>query len=227
MPSTAFAARSRFQTAPGLRSGLSLHRLPADPGLRCYPSSLYTFPARWGPGLARDCHGEEVSPNLGSSASPVSRRALKLLPQVRCVCHSATPAWLSDRLSIIGQVCPDLHVQLLVNSPRGNTRYRVRWVKLPWWKGQKESWDLAGRPVRAEMRRGTGHAGKVYLRPLLPIGRKNRMSSRGMSRATTMDIKDDAASRSWSTLRERRKGSFSRTEAPLLNPKWKNGILIP
>jgi hypothetical protein len=35
----------------------------------------------------------QVSPNLGSSASPVSRRALKF-PQVRCLCHSATPAWL-------------------------------------------------------------------------------------------------------------------------------------
>src|SRR6266850_2366430 len=30
---------------PGLRSGLSLHPPPEDPGLRCCPSSLYTFPA--------------------------------------------------------------------------------------------------------------------------------------------------------------------------------------
>src|SRR5216684_335769 len=30
--------------ASGLRSGLSLHRPPEDPGLRCCPSSLYTFP---------------------------------------------------------------------------------------------------------------------------------------------------------------------------------------
>src|ERR1041384_3774635 len=29
--------------------------------------------------------------------------------QVRCVCHSATPAWSSDCLSIIGQVQLDLH----------------------------------------------------------------------------------------------------------------------
>src|SRR5262249_52415080 len=42
-------------------------------------------------GLARDCR-REVSPSLGSSASAVSRGALKSL-QVRCVCHSATPAW--------------------------------------------------------------------------------------------------------------------------------------
>jgi hypothetical protein len=40
-----------------LRSGLSLHRPPKDPGLRCCPSSLYTFPAgTLRPGLARDCH---------------------------------------------------------------------------------------------------------------------------------------------------------------------------
>jgi hypothetical protein len=39
-----------------LRSGLSLHRPPEDPELRCCPSSLYTFPAGVPPGLARDCH---------------------------------------------------------------------------------------------------------------------------------------------------------------------------
>jgi hypothetical protein len=41
--------------APGLRSGLSLHRPPEEPGLRCCPPSLYTF-AGWSfpPGLARD-----------------------------------------------------------------------------------------------------------------------------------------------------------------------------
>ncbi len=43
--------------ASGLRSGLSLHRPPKDPGIRCCPSSLYTFPAgTFRPGLARDCH---------------------------------------------------------------------------------------------------------------------------------------------------------------------------
>jgi len=40
----------------GLRSGLSLHRPPENPKLRCCPSSLYTFPAGISPGLARDCH---------------------------------------------------------------------------------------------------------------------------------------------------------------------------
>ncbi len=43
--------------ASGLRSGLSLHRPPEYPRLRCCPSSLYTFPAgTFRPGLARDCH---------------------------------------------------------------------------------------------------------------------------------------------------------------------------
>jgi hypothetical protein len=44
--------------ASGLRSGLSLHPLPERPGLRCRPSSLYTFPVYVAPGLARDCHCE-------------------------------------------------------------------------------------------------------------------------------------------------------------------------
>jgi hypothetical protein len=48
------------------------------PGVRCCPSSLYTFPL---PGLARDCH-REVSPSLGSSASAVSRGALKAFKSV-------------------------------------------------------------------------------------------------------------------------------------------------
>src|SRR5215472_10850732 len=61
----------------GLRSGLSLHHTPEDPGLRCRPSSLYTFPAAFLPGLARDCLVIEVPPILSSSTSPVSQRALK------------------------------------------------------------------------------------------------------------------------------------------------------
>src|SRR5216684_857333 len=59
IPPTAFAARTRHfgAHASGLWSGLSLHRLPENPGLRCCPSSLYTFPAgTFRPGLARDCH---------------------------------------------------------------------------------------------------------------------------------------------------------------------------
>jgi hypothetical protein len=78
-----------------------------DLRLRCCPSSLYTFPADFWPGLARDCHTMEVSPTLSSSAPPVSQRALKSFSQVRCVCHSATPAWRPDCLSIIGQDCSE------------------------------------------------------------------------------------------------------------------------
>ena len=67
LPSTAFVARTqRFEArASGLRSGLSLHRSPEKPRLRCCPSSLYTFlvgmldAQEHGAclsGLARDCH---------------------------------------------------------------------------------------------------------------------------------------------------------------------------
>jgi hypothetical protein len=61
----------------GLGSGLSLHHSPGClPGFRCCPSSLYTFPAV----LDRAWLGIAISqgsPTLSSSASPVSRRALK------------------------------------------------------------------------------------------------------------------------------------------------------
>jgi len=62
----------------GLRSGLSLHPLPHHAGLRCCPSSLYTFPAAFLPGLARDYHANEVSPILSSSASPVSQASTQV-----------------------------------------------------------------------------------------------------------------------------------------------------
>ena len=58
------------------------------PGVRCCPSSLYTFPF---PGLARDCPSQ-VSPNLSSSASPVSRRALKISSSPLRPTEFATPA---------------------------------------------------------------------------------------------------------------------------------------
>ena len=47
IPAAAFAALTEAPSAlrSGLRSGLSLHLLPDAPGLRCCPSSLYTFPA--------------------------------------------------------------------------------------------------------------------------------------------------------------------------------------
>ena len=59
VPTTAFAARvPRFLILPrpvcGLDYPFTLSR--TNPGLRCRPSSLYTFPADLSPGLARDCH---------------------------------------------------------------------------------------------------------------------------------------------------------------------------
>ena len=70
-------ADSPRESASGLRSGLSLHRPSLIRGIGA--ARLVSTPSRlnFSPGLARDFHCEEVSPNLGSSASPVSRRALK------------------------------------------------------------------------------------------------------------------------------------------------------
>jgi hypothetical protein len=62
---------------PGLRSGLSLHPPPETPGLRCCPSSLYTFPAGASTGLGSGLPFE-VSPNLSSSASPVSQASTQV-----------------------------------------------------------------------------------------------------------------------------------------------------
>jgi hypothetical protein len=80
---TDFLARYGFRRPchlrRGLGSGLSLHRVRIlAPGVRCCPSSLYTFPTVSGRawlGIAM----LQGSPNLSSSASPVSRRALKFL----------------------------------------------------------------------------------------------------------------------------------------------------
>ena len=74
MPSAAFAART-----PYIRARFAVWTIPSPspdgPGLRCCPSSLYTFPDRLsGLGSGSPVKG---SPNLSSSASPVSRRALK------------------------------------------------------------------------------------------------------------------------------------------------------
>src|SRR5262249_13183473 len=74
------------------------------------------------PGLARDCHAKEVSPILSSFASPVSRRALKF-SQVRCVCHSATPAWPSyDRARC-------LILNILYNGSGRPTFTENRWAE--------------------------------------------------------------------------------------------------
>ena len=61
--------------------------------LRCCPSSLYTFPDRISPikawlGIAIS----QGSPTLSSSASPVSRRALKFALKSVASADSATPA---------------------------------------------------------------------------------------------------------------------------------------
>ena len=49
---------------------------PGGREFRCCPSSLYTFPAEFSAGLGSGSP-LQGSPNLGSSTSPVSRRALK------------------------------------------------------------------------------------------------------------------------------------------------------
>ena len=90
---------------PGLRSGLSLHRLPKFRSLGA--ARLVSTPSRLvlsglGSGLPF-----EVSPTLSSSASLVSRRALKFsLSPLRMPFRHAR-ARLPDCLSIIGQDCPD------------------------------------------------------------------------------------------------------------------------
>ncbi len=82
-----------WSDAFGLRSGLSLHRPPKDPGIRCCPSSLYTFPAgTFRPGLARDCHVTGF-PEFGQfciAGFPTSTQ--NWLKSVASAC-SATPAW--------------------------------------------------------------------------------------------------------------------------------------
>ena len=105
IPSTAFAARTRrFEAhASGLRSGLSLHRLLEGQGLRCCPSSLYTFPAgMFGPGLARDCHYR--FPRIWAVLHPrFPDEHSSFLKSVASAC-SATPAWAGCAyLFIIGQ----------------------------------------------------------------------------------------------------------------------------
>src|SRR5581483_2193288 len=74
-PATAFAAPALGGRVWGLDYPFTV---PVFPGVRCCPSSLYTFPSLSG----RAWLGIAIlqgSPNLSSSASPVSRRALKFL----------------------------------------------------------------------------------------------------------------------------------------------------
>src|SRR5439155_3665167 len=66
--------------------------VPGRAGVRCCPSSLYTFPAgRLRPGLARDRHMTGF-PEFGQFCSRRFPGEHSSFPQVRCVCHSATPA---------------------------------------------------------------------------------------------------------------------------------------
>ena len=90
-PATAFAAAHRFRNGVwGLDYPFTMPG--SAPGVRCCPSSLYTFPA---------CSGRawlgiamlQGSPNLSSSASPVSRRALKFALKSGASADFATPAW--------------------------------------------------------------------------------------------------------------------------------------
>jgi hypothetical protein len=89
-PATAFAAPAN------LAAGFGVWTIPSPcpdlaPGVRCCPSSLYTFPAVSGRawlGIAM----LQGSPTLSSSASPVSRRALKFSLKSDASADSATPA---------------------------------------------------------------------------------------------------------------------------------------
>ena len=83
LPATACAASSCAFALERV-CGLDYTFTVARSRFRCCPSSLYTFaPAVRPERLARDCHREEVSPNLSSSASSVSRRALNRLSPLR------------------------------------------------------------------------------------------------------------------------------------------------
>ena len=90
-PPTAFAMGFGVWTIPSPCPDLA-------PGDRCCPSSLYTFPAVSGRawlGIAM----LQGSPNLSSSASPVSRRALKFSLKSGAYSDSATPAWFQRSAS--------------------------------------------------------------------------------------------------------------------------------
>ena len=83
-PPTAFAMEFGVWTIPSPCPDLA-------PGVRCCPSSLYTFPASFSQawlGIAM----LQGSPNLSSSAPPVSRRALKFALKSDASADSATPA---------------------------------------------------------------------------------------------------------------------------------------
>ncbi len=62
-------------------------------GVRCCPSSLYTFPAGSVPSGLGSGLPFQGSPTLSSSASPVSRASTQVLLKSVASADSATPAW--------------------------------------------------------------------------------------------------------------------------------------
>ena len=88
-PSTTFVAPTIYSKVWGLDYPFTVSGFL--PGIRCCPSSLYTFPA----GFSRAWLGIailQVSPNLSSSTPPVSRRALKFSFKSVASADFATPA---------------------------------------------------------------------------------------------------------------------------------------
>jgi hypothetical protein len=83
-----------------LRSGLSLHRPPENPELRCCPSSLYTFPAGLS-GLGSGLPFQD-SPNLSSSASPVSQASTQVF--LKSAAYAIPPRPRATVLLMIGHV---------------------------------------------------------------------------------------------------------------------------
>ena len=85
-----------------------------DPGLRCRPSSLYTFPA-CGAGLGSGLPVPEVSPILSSSASPVSLASTQVFLKSAASAIPPRPRGLTS-VSMIGQVDVDLHARLYISA---------------------------------------------------------------------------------------------------------------
>ena len=79
---------ARKALTPGLRSGLSLHPPLSGSGA----ARLVSTPSPgFSPGLARDCHFR--FPRIWAVLHRRFPGEHSSFPQVRCVCHSATPAW--------------------------------------------------------------------------------------------------------------------------------------
>src|SRR5262245_27243228 len=97
--------------------------VPGGAGFRCCPSSLYTFPARVRAGLGSGSPCDRV-PRIWAVLHRRFPDEHSSFPQVRCVCHSATPAEISsedgpevyrvERLGLqrAGQECPATDLQM-------------------------------------------------------------------------------------------------------------------